>query len=87
MEVVPLKDKLLVAENERKKETASGIIIETSTTLLDTASGKVLAIGPEVNNIAVGDSIYLNWGKTSLVKIDGAQRVLVAEEDVLAIIR
>jgi co-chaperonin GroES (HSP10) len=87
MEVVPLKDKLLVAENERKKETASGIIIETSTTLLDTASGKVLAIGPEVKNIAVGDSIYLNWGKTSLVKIDGAQRVLVAEEDVLAIIR
>jgi co-chaperonin GroES (HSP10) len=79
MEVVPLKDKLLVAENERKKET--------STTLLDTASGKVLAIGPEVKNIAVGDSIYLNWGKTSLVKIDGAQRVLVAEEDVLAIIR
>jgi len=87
MEVIPMKDKLLVAENERKKETDSGIIIETTTTLLDTSSGTVLAVGPDVKNVAVGDNVFLNWSKTALVKIDGAQRVLVSEEDILAIIK
>lgn len=84
MNVKPLKDFVLVAENKRKQETVSGIIIEGVSTA-DSRSGTVLAVGPNVTEVKVGDVVYLDWSKCQVVTIDSAQRVMVKVENIVAV--
>lgn len=86
MNVLPLKDKVLVAENKKENTTASGIVIEGAGGLGESKTGTVLAIGPDVKDVKVGDVIYLEWNKAQVVTIDGAQRVMVKEENIVAVV-
>jgi len=85
MIVTPLAKKVLVAENKRENTTQSGIVIEGAAGLGNSKSGTVLAIGPDVTTVNVGDVIYLLWPKAKVVTIDGAQRVIIEEEDIVAV--
>jgi len=85
MNVLPLKDKVLVAENRKENTTASGIVIEGAGGLGESKTGTVLAIGPDVKDVKVGDVIYLEWNKAQVVTIDGAQRVMIKEENIVAV--
>lgn len=86
MIVTPLKKNVLVAENKRENTTDSGIVIQGAEGLGESKSGKVLAIGSEVTDVKVGDTIYLMWNKAKLVKIDGAQRVIIDQDDIVAVL-
>lgn len=86
MNVLPLKDKVLVAENKKENTTASGIVIEGAGGLGESKTGTVLAIGPDVKDVKVGDVIYLEWNKAQVVTIDGAQRVMIKEENIVAVV-
>jgi co-chaperonin GroES (HSP10) len=85
MEVKPLKDKVLVAENKRDNTTESGIILEGAG-FDQSKSGTVLAIGPDVTDVQVGDVIYLEWNKAQVVKIGDAQRVMIKQENIVAVV-
>jgi co-chaperonin GroES (HSP10) len=82
----PLGKKVLVGENKRENQTASGIIIEGSDRHGESRTGTVVAIGPEVKEVAVGDKILLDWSKTAVTTVDGAQRVIILEENIVAIL-
>ena len=84
MNVTPLKDIVLIAENKRATTTASGITIESG--LGESKTGKVLAIGPKVTSVAIGDKVLLLWNKAQVITIDGAQRVMIKEEDIVAVL-
>jgi len=86
MNIVPLNDRILIAENKREETTSSGIIVGDGQGLGESKTGTVLAIGPDVTEVAVGDVVYLMWNKGSIVKIDGAQRVIIKEEDIVAVL-
>jgi len=86
MNVQPLKDKVLVAENKAEVKTESGIILEDAQSVRDSKSGTVLAIGPDVTDVKVGDVVYLMWNKAQLVKIGDAQRVIIKQEDIVAVL-
>ena len=86
MNVQPLHDKVLVAENKRENTTASGIIVEGARGLDESKAGTVLAVGPKVTSVKVGDIVYLMWTKAQVVKIGDAQRVIVKEEDIVAVL-
>jgi len=86
MNVLPMKDKVLVAENKRENTTASGILIEGAGGLGESKTGTVLAIGPDVKDVKVGDTIYLEWNKAQVVTIDGVQRVIIKEENIVAVV-
>ena len=86
MIVNPLRKNVLVAENKRENTTDSGIVIEGAEGLGESKTGKVLAIGDEVTDVKVGDTIYLMWNKAKLVKIDGAQRVIISQDDIVAVL-
>jgi chaperonin GroES len=86
MTVLPLKDKVLVAENKKENTTASGIVIEGAGGLGESKTGTVLAIGPDVKDVKVGDVIYLEWNKAQVVTIDGNQRVMIKEENIVAVV-
>jgi co-chaperonin GroES (HSP10) len=85
MIVQPLKDRVLIAENKRDNTTESGIILEGAG-FDQSKTGTVLAIGPDVNVVAVGDVVYLEWNKAAVVKIGDAQRVMVKQEFIVAVL-
>lgn len=84
--VTPLKDRVLVAENKTEQKTASGIILDGVNSTRDSKSGTVIAIGPQVTDVKVGDKILLDWSKASIVKVGDAQRVIVKQEDIVGIL-
>ena len=87
MEVKPLKKNILVAENKKEKETASGIVLtDGARGIGDTTKATVLAIGDEVIDVKVGDVVLLDWAKASPVKVGEAQRAMIKEEFVIAIV-
>lgn len=85
MQIVPMNDRILVAENKKEQTTGSGIIIEGARGVGDTAKATVLAIGPNVKDVKVGDVVLLDWSKASPVKVGDVQRAMIKEEFVIAI--
>lgn len=85
MEVKPLRKMVLIAEKARERATESGIILGDRGTG-DIAYATVLAIGDEVTEVKIGDVIIPEWGKSSVVKIDGAQRAMIKEEFIIAVV-
>ena len=86
MIVTPLKKKVLVAENKAEQTTESGIILDGTTSNRDSKQGTVLAVGPDVTMVKVGDVIMLEWNKAKVVKIGDAQRVIVDEDNIVAVV-
>ena len=85
MFVKPLKDKVLIAEGKKDTVTDSGIILD-GRGLGNTLTGYVLAAGPDVGEVKEGDTVYLDWSKSKPVTVDGAQRVMISEKDIIAVI-
>ena len=85
MTVTPLKKKVLVAENRVEQTTESGIILDGTTSNRDSKQGTVLAVGPLVTLVKVGDVILLEWNKAQVVKIGDAQRVIIDEDNIVAV--
>lgn len=84
--VTPLRDRVLVAENKAEAKTASGIILDGVNSTRDSKTGTVLAIGPKVTDVVVGDKILLDWSKAQVVKVGDAQRVLIKQEDIVGVL-
>ena len=86
MNVKPRKDFVLIAENNRENKTASGIVLEGAAGLGESKTGTVLAIGPDVKSVEINDKVLLMWNKAQVVTIDGAQRVMIKEEDIVGVL-
>ena len=85
MIIKPLKDKLLIAEGKKDTTTESGIILD-SRGLGNTTPGIVLAIGPDVLEVREGDIVYLDWSKSKPVTVNDAQRVIISESEIIAVL-
>ncbi len=85
MNFKPLGDRLLVKTVEEANTTASGIIIP------DNAKEKpnraeVVAVGSEVEDVNVGDTVvYGKYSGTELV-LDGSEYIVLELSDVLGVI-
>ena len=86
MTIQPLKKKVLVAQNKAETKTASGIIIDDNSSLRESKTATIVAIGPEVTTVEVGQRILVDWTKGFVVKIDGVERVMVDEEFIVGIV-
>ena len=94
MQIRPLHDRVIVKRLEVERTTASGIIIP------DNAGekpdqGEVVAVGPGKHAddgklvpmaVKVGDMVLFNKYAGTEVKIDGAEHLVMREDDILAII-
>lgn len=58
MNYTPLADKVIIERLPAEKTTASGIVLQRSD---EVDRAKVLAIGPDVDEVQVGDVVLLNW--------------------------
>jgi len=85
MEVRPLRKKVLVAENKSEVKSESGIILDGATSVLESKRATVLAIGPEVTEVKVGDVVLVEWAKATPVKVGDVQRAMIEQEHIVAV--
>ena len=85
MNFKPLGDRLLVERVEEVSTTASGIIIPDSAK--DKPSqGKVVAIGSEVEEINVGDTIVFGKYAGNEITLDSKEYLIMEQSDALGIL-
>jgi co-chaperonin GroES (HSP10) len=58
MNILPLKNKVLVERLENINTTSSGIILSSSQ---EPDRAKILAVGPDADGVSVGDVVLLDW--------------------------
>lgn len=86
MKINPLADRVVVEQIESEETTASGIILPDSAKEKP-EEGKVVAIGKDVVEVVVGDTVlYSKYGPNE-VKVDGKEYMIVKEEDILATVK
>ena len=81
--IKPLADRVVATRVEAAEKTASGLYLP------DNAKEKpvmaeVQAVGPDVKSVKKGDKILYKEYSTTEIKIDGAEYLIVKEEDILA---
>ncbi len=80
----PLKDFLLVVEVEEEAVSAGGIIMSGAAP--DAAKPAiVVAVGPDVEGVEVGDKIATSWANVVKVKHEGQKAGLLPAESVMAV--
>lgn len=83
--IKPLESYVVLAIEKEERTTHSGIII-TSEAKEKSALGKVIAIGPKVAGVHVGDRVVYETYSGTKVKIEEVEYLIVKEEHVLGII-
>ena len=80
----PLKERVFVRYNEEDEKSAGGLFIP------DTAKekpqrGTVEAVGSEVKEVKVGETILFDKYSGSKIVVDGIDYLILKEEDILGI--
>jgi co-chaperonin GroES (HSP10) len=71
----PLSNKVIVERIASEKESSGGIILKYTD---GPDKAKIIAIGPDVTEVAVGEIALINWNKAS--KAEGETYVVSVEE-------
>lgn len=83
MNIQPIGKKLAVVKLKSETQTESGIFIAKGIETVDKA--KVIAIGPEVTEVKVGETVLINWNSAAQTTIDGIPVYILKEEDVVGV--
>lgn len=86
MKFRPLKDRVFVKYSDEAEKTAGGIYIPESAKEKP-QKGIIEAVGSEVKEIKVGDTILFDKYSGSKVNIDNNEYLIIKEEDILGIIQ
>ncbi|MDO4781508.1 MAG: co-chaperone GroES [Candidatus Saccharibacteria bacterium] len=81
--IQPLGDRVVAVREEAKTQTASGLYLPDSSKEKPVMA-EVKAVGADVKQVKVGDKIVYKEYSTTELKIDGAEYLIVREEDILA---
>ena len=82
----PLADYIVAQGDTATERTASGLYLPNNAQEKP-KTATVLAIGPAVQQVKVGDRIIYKSYSTTDVKVDKNDYILVKEEDVLATVK
>ena len=86
MKIAMIKDKVLVAENKMETTTESGIVLTGFNAKKETKTGTVIGVGPDVTDVKFGDVVLIDWEKGTIVKVDDAYRIVIAQEHIQAVL-
>ena len=81
----PLKDRVFVSYSEELEKTAGGIYIPDAAKEKP-QKGRVEAVGSEVKNVKVGESILFDKYSGSKISMDNVEYLILKEEDILGIL-
>jgi chaperonin GroES len=85
MKFKPLKDRVFVKYTEDAEKTAGGLYIPDSAKEKP-QKGLVEAVGSEVKEVKVGNTILFDKYSGSKVNIDSNEYLIIKEEDILGIV-
>lgn len=85
MKFKPLKDRVFVKFSEEGEKTAGGLYIP-DTAKEKPQKGVVEAVGSEVKEVKVGNTILFDKYSGSKVTMDNNDYLIVKEEDILGIV-
>lgn len=85
MKFKPLKDRVFISYSDETEKTAGGIYVP-DTAKEKPQKGKVEAVGPEVKELKVGDTVFFDRYSGSKVNIDNNEYLIIKEEDILGVI-
>ncbi|BFU77594.1 co-chaperone GroES [Arcobacter sp. 15-2] len=84
MNFQPLGDRVLLKVQEVETKTASGIIIPDNASQEKPTVAEVVAIGSEVKEVAVGDTIiYTKFARSATVTIDTIEYLVMETSEIL----
>ena len=86
MNIKPLRNMILVDEAEQETVSAGGIIIEGARSLEPSKKAVALAVGPDVEFVKEGDTLFVEWNKGKPVTVDGKKLAMISEDHVAAIL-
>ena len=72
----PTRDNIIINRIQSDRKTESGILLQSNVGEPDKA--QVVAIGPKVDEVQVGDTILINWNQAT--KIEGDTYVVPITE-------
>jgi co-chaperonin GroES (HSP10) len=75
MNIKPLKTKVALHQIDNEVKSSSGLVIMGGDK--DTPEGMVIAIGPQVTDVVVGNRVLVDWAKATYVGND----VLIVEQE------
>ena len=80
----PIRNNLLVELIQKEKITKSGIVLSVADRD-EVNRGVVLAVGPEVLDLKVGDNILPNWNAGRQTKYENQDLWIINEDDVVLV--
>ncbi len=81
--IKPLADRVVAEPVEAESKTASGLYLPGNAQEKPKVA-KVVAVGPAVKDVKVGDKVIYGGYSNTEVKVDGKKYLIIKEEDVLA---
>ena len=81
--IKPLADRVVAVREKAQEKTASGLYLPDSSKEKPVMA-TVIAVGPKVEQVAVGDKIVYKEYSTTDLKINETEYLIVKEDDVLA---
>jgi chaperonin GroES len=81
--IKPLADRVVAVREQAQTKTASGIYLPEASKEKPVMA-KLVAVGPDVKTLKVGDTIVYKEYATTELKVDGTEYLIVKEDDVLA---
>ena len=88
MNFQPLGDRVLVKAQEVETKTASGIIIPDNASKEKPTQAAVVAVGPDVEHVAVGDNvIYSKFARTAAVTLDATDYLVMEVSEILGVMK
>ncbi len=94
MKIRPLHDRVLLKREEEERKTAGGIVIPDTATEKP-IRGEVIAVGPgkildngdvRALDVKKGDKVLFGKYAGTEVKVDGADYIVMREEDIMGVI-
>lgn len=82
----PLSNNLVIKGTEKEKQTTFGIIIPDTAREGRPTTGKIVAIGPKVQSVKVGDKVLMKGYMTDEVLVNEEKYLICQEEAVIGII-
>lgn len=85
MMLKPLEDYVVLTAQKEERTTKSGIILTTEDKDRP-AIGKVLAVGPKVENLKEHDLVIYQSYSGTKVKLDGEEYLIIQAKNILALV-
>lgn len=86
MKLIPLGNYVILKQADAEETTASGIILPGQTAEKPQYA-RVIAIGPDVDNISVNDNVIYSKYAGTQVEIKKETCIVIKNNDILAIIK